>query len=179
MSTDDWCTGPEVCDLNDEFFDGPVDFDPFSNERSIVRARKMLTAGALHVKWPGRTWWDNPPYSNLLECTIYALEQYSTLYHGQQKELLMLVPVATSTEWHRRATDGVVMRRGVIKPSLIFTHRLKFIDELGKVADSARFDSLLMYFGPRHQRFHEVYEPLCSWRVMAPFQNQSYELMAA
>ncbi len=179
MGLDNWCSPPEVADPLEQFFDGPVDFDPCSNDRSIIRARFVndQPVGCL-IPWFGakrRTVYENPPYSKLLAFTqkgILEMRDFRRQRYPEEPELVRLTTVATSTLWWRMATgrepvrtkdENVFSRR----PTVVFTQRLFFINEQGiqNRSQSARFDSALFYYGPREKEFLREFKPITSWSV--------------
>ena len=69
-TSDSWCSPPEIADPLEEFYEGPVDVDPCSNDRSVIRARVAYTSGGLIRPWclppnrnPKHTGYQNDPYS--------------------------------------------------------------------------------------------------------------------
>lgn len=187
MGLDGWCTPREVADPLEEFFDGPVDFDPCSNERSIIKARAANTRPVgLTIPWfgkvaprvRGRTTYENPPYSKLLAFTdksLTELTRHDDHVPTRERQLVRLVTCAPSTAWWRRAVGREPVAIGTVagmrvlirapKPTLIVTNRLEFINEKGEIEESARFDSALFYYGPREEKFLRVFRPITSWSV--------------
>lgn len=168
MATDDWCTCPDVEEGLYKFHRGPVGLDPCSNERSIIRARRRYTAGALHLPWDAPTIFKNPPYSQLLPWTEYGIEQLQRTYRGRGKTMIDLVPATPSTEWWLKMLTA--------EPLLIFTKRLPFINEQGVIDSGARFDCVLaLYHGAgwrdrgavaeSRARFLAVFRGLTRWVV--------------
>lgn len=178
MSTDDWCT-PHVVDVClYDFFGGPADLDPCSNNRSIMRARKALTAGGLHLPWRKKTY-SNPPYSQMLPWVEkgvreMTLDPKTAKARAHCEELVTLWPVAPSTIWWKRAVGlepiPAMVKGGreitAMNPTLIFTKRLAFIDESGQAVSGCRFDSVLFFYGAkerRHKDFLHAFAPLINW----------------
>lgn len=187
MGLDGWCTPREVAEPLEDFFDGPVDFDPCSNERSIIKARAANTRPVgLLIPWfgkvaprvLGRTTYENPPYSKLLAFTdksIKELDRRDIDVPVRERQLVRLVTCAPSTAWWRRAVGREPVTVGSVatmqisikapKPTLIITNRLEFINEMGEIEESARFDSALFYYGPREEKFLRTFAPITSWSV--------------
>lgn len=171
MSTDDWCSPPEITDLLVEFWGGRCDLDPCSNGRSIVKAKRALTAGGLHLPWGKRTF-ENNPYSRMDPWVDKGAHEMAA---GRTVELVTLWPVATSTRWWKRAVgfDPVApeLRDGkeviVSNPTILFPKRLAFIDERGVQVKGCRFDSVLFFYGPerRHKIFGHVFSSLINWQT--------------
>jgi hypothetical protein len=159
MSTSDcWCSPPEVADPLEEFFGGPVDVDPCSNSRSIIRARTAYTVFGLVRPW-GKSTYENPPYSDGGAWTEKAL---SEMRCGNVTELVRLTMASTSSLWWRR--QCLVAERN---PRLLFAKRLKFIDPFavldGKTRQGCHFEPVLSYFGPRPKRFTHCFRSITMW----------------
>jgi hypothetical protein len=159
MSTSDaWCSPPEIADPLEEFFQGPVDVDPCSNSRSIIRARMAYAVFGLVRPW-GRTTYENNPYSETGAWTEKAIAEMRC---GNVRELVRLTMASTSSQWWRR--QCLVPRRN---PRLLFTKRLKFIDPFaaddGEIRAGSRFEPVLTYFGPRAARFDRCFRGITMW----------------
>jgi hypothetical protein len=161
MNSDSWCSPSAVTLPLARFFKGPVDVDPCSNARSLVRAREAWRAGSLHRAWFGhalvdavrrlrRTVYMNPPYSRLGRWVPYLVEQLE-LARQWKPEAVALVPVATSAGWWQAAIQA---------DALMFVKRLTFV---GDKPDPARFDAVLLYYGPRRDAFREAFRELERW----------------
>lgn len=157
-NSDSWCSAPEVTEPLEQFFGGPVDTDPCSNDRSIVKALVKYTYGGLHRPW-GATTYENPPYSKTGTWTECAISQMRI---GNVRELVRLTMVSTSTVWWQR--QCLKPRRN---PRLLFTKRLSFLDpfaeDAGMKREGARFDTVLTYFGPRATAFEAAFRHLTRW----------------
>ena len=99
--SDSWCSPPEIADPLVDFFSGPVDVDPCSNARSIIRARQAYRTGGLVLPWRmakpvDRTCYENFPYSKGEEWTVKML--YETAV-GNVREHVRLCMMATSSCW--------------------------------------------------------------------------------
>lgn len=166
MNSDSWCSPREVVDPLHELWPGGIDLDPCSNERSIVRARTAWTIGALQRTWFADRWrsvYANPPYSNLRVWVPYAVRQWH-LAGDRHLELVMLVPVATSTDWWQYLLTA---------EALVFTPRLKFI---GDKNSTARFDTVLAYWGARSGTFCKAFAPLTRWLLRPGFDAERLRL---
>lgn len=170
MSHDHFCTPRPVADLLWRFFDGPVALDSASNEHSIIKCERMYVRGSLHLPWD-KTTWTNPPFSGIGPFVVKGIRELAL---RNVFEWLLLVPANTSTLWWRQATgvEPVVLRKSPAtfcnpkKPKVIFSKRLAFIDPRNKTSakkDSARFDTALLYYGPRRKHFVETFKPIASW----------------
>lgn len=156
--SDSWCSPPEVTEPLAEFFVGAVDCDPCSNAQAIVLAKVSYTFGGLHLPW-GETSYENPPYSVTGAWTDKGI---SEMRLGRVRELVRLTMVSTSSGWWSR--QCLVPRRN---PRLLFTKRLQFLNPDGSDAgarrESARFDTVLTYFGPRVVEFERRFRHLTRW----------------
>ena len=170
MSTDDWCTPPEVDDCLFEFWGGPCDLDPCSNSVSIIRAKKALTAGGLHLPWKRHTF-ENNPYSKMLR---WVDKSGVEVAKGHVRELVTLWPVATSTVWWKRAVGLEPIppfaegekEIWMPNPQLVFPKRLAFLDENGQKVSGCRFDSVLFFYGKTERRrkdFLHAFSNLTNW----------------
>lgn len=162
--SDCWCSPPEITDRLAEFFDGPVDFDPCSNPRSIVQARHSLMKGGLVLPWKlprpvDRTFYENFPYSQPEAWTRKLLIELAS---GNVKEGIRLAMFSCSSQWW--ADQCYKPRRN---PRILALKRLSFLDpeadEAGQKRVSARFMPALIYFGPRWQRLDRVFAALTRW----------------
>jgi hypothetical protein len=166
MDGDSWCTPPEVADPLHDFFGGAVGCDPCSNENSIIRARVAYHAGGLHMPWcaardlknpKNLTGYENYPYSKPEPWTAKMLVELKARH---LREHVRLGPVATSTRWWRLqcgVEEGVWIPPN---PRILFTGRLKF---MGDVDLGARFDTALVYYGPRTKAFDKAFKHLTKW----------------
>lgn len=165
MSKSDWwCSPPAITDRLVEFFGGPVDVDPCSNPRSIVRARRALTTGGLVLPWRlprpvDRTFFENFPYSQPNAWTHKLLIELSS---GNVVEGIRLSMFSCSSQWW--ADQCYKPRRN---PRILALKRIPFIDpEVDEASQKwvvARFEPALIYFGPRWQRFDRVFSGITRW----------------
>ncbi|HEY4266686.1 MAG TPA: DNA N-6-adenine-methyltransferase [Galbitalea sp.] len=163
--SDSYCSPPEIADPLEQFANGPVSMDPFSNPFSLIKARRALFAGGLHLPWGGYENGDgdafeNPPYSRLTVCTDKGLHE---MMSGNIHELIRLVTVSTSTEWWKRA---VTFRKYNVR--LLFTRRISFLLPCAgslkkRKTANARHESVLMYYGARAGRFEKYFAHLSQW----------------
>jgi hypothetical protein len=164
-NSDSYCSPPEIADPLEQFANGPVSLDPFSNPFSLIKARRAFYAGALQLPWGGYEkndgdLFENPPYSRLTVCTDKGLEEMRV---GNVHELIRLVTVSTSTGWWQRAVN---FKR--FNPRLLFTTRISFLLPCkGPVAKrktaNARHESVLIYYGARAKRFEKYFGHLSQW----------------
>lgn len=125
----------------------PVDLDPCSNAKSIVRARSALRKehDGLAAEWRVRTLYLNPPYGkekgtqdsiiDWIRKAIVSNRLYGT-------EIIALVPASPSAEWWDmvEATANCIAYWGPGDGN----RRIKF----GGNANQAAFHSALIYWGP-------------------------------
>lgn len=174
MGFDEWCSPPEVALPLRGYYrrrKGYVDLDPATNGRSLIWSRRRYTAGALFLPWDG-DFFENPPYSRMLDFARKAMAELDIPYRGRRKEATRLVTVATSTEWWEITVEK--------DPLLIFTKRLRFIDERGIQGDAARFDSVIQAWATpaRERELVEHLGPIvlhtCRGRDWVPRKAKAY-----
>lgn len=164
--SDSWCTPTDVIDPLLEFFDGPVEVDPCSNETSVVKAIVAYTYGGLHRPWclprpKKRTCYENYPYSM---GDAWTRKMLLELGCGNVLEHVRLVMACTSTQWW-----GDQCNKSRRNPRILFTKRLAFIipPELRKNPNekpsSARFEPALVYYGPRATKFERTFRHITRW----------------
>lgn len=183
--SDSWCSPPEIADPLAQLFGGPVDIDPCSNDRSVIRARKAYTTGGLVLPWrldAPVTWsaYQNDPYSEADAWTIKMLEE---LRLRNVREHVRLCMMSTSSRWW--AAQCVLTARN---PRILALKRISFLDyltkherdqvrRLGRVTRPAkrplrsmtrerqtcRFEPALLYWGPRAAAFAREFSHLTRW----------------
>ncbi len=153
MTSDEWCTPPEIADPLFEFW-GQADGDPCSNDRSVVRARQRYTFGGLHRPWWKKTY-QNHPYSKNEPWADKAVHEMRV---GNVHELVVLCMTATSTVWWQ--TFMLKPRRN---PRVILTKRLKFLGPDGVPVDSSRFEPALIYYGKNPKKFDRHFKHVAMW----------------
>lgn len=129
------------------------DLDPCSNgDTPNVAAHKHYTVDddGLKQPWRGRVFM-NPPYGR--EMPAWAEKVRREWQRGEVSELIALLPARTDTEWFNTITadtdDAVIC---------FLYGRLTFVGN----ADPAPFPSMVVYFGPKHDVFAEVFLELGS-----------------
>jgi hypothetical protein len=167
MATSDWwCSPPEIGRPLEDFYEGPVDVDPCSNERSIISARAAYTSGGLILPWclpprrkPKHTGYENPPYS---QSDIWTAKMLAELACGNLREHIRLTMFSCSAQWW--ADMCLCPKRN---PRILSLRRLAFIDPFhdrpGQKRQGCRFEPALTYFGPRPERFTRVFAHLTRW----------------
>ena len=145
---DTWNTPQEVVDLVVEYFGGPVELDPCSNNAANpnVPCLRCFTEedDGLSFQWNANSVFMNHPYSDSKTWIPYARQQFD---EGNVQELIMLIKLDISTKWYRSIAD---------RPWVAINKRLRFGDGTG----AAPFQSALFYLGPDPGRFFEVFGPL-------------------
>lgn len=123
-SRDSWCTPKKITKRLPM-----VDCDPCSNSRSTVRSRRRVIAelggNGLLIKWDGLSIFCNPPYSDILP---WAIKVWTAM------AFCLLVPVAPSTKWWRKATEWD-------SHIFLFRNRIDFVPPLGVESSSNDTDS--------------------------------------
>lgn len=163
MGADNWCTPPEVADPLEQLFNGPVDVDPCSSPRSIIKARRAYLAGGLLLPWcidgrPG-TVYKNDPYS---KATAWMTKTLAEIAYGNVTEIVSMSMMATSTQWWADMCN--VPKRN---PRILALKRLEFLDPhastAGMTRSSCRFEPALVYIGRRHAAFTQTFAHLTRW----------------
>jgi hypothetical protein len=164
VSTDDWCSPPEVADRLVDLFHGPVDVDPCSNARSFIQALLAYRTGGLILPWRlavpvDRTVYQNDPYSQAQPWTDKALAEIAI---GNVRELVRLSMMATSTAWW-----ADMCLRPARNPRVLALKRLYFLDpeaqEAGQRRWTCRFEPALTYIGHRPAQFTRAFASLTRW----------------
>lgn len=163
-NSDSWCSPPEISIPLEEFFRGPVDVDPCSNERSIIKALEAFTVGGLIRPWRlarpvNCTVYENDPYSQSQAWTDKLILE---LECGNVHELVRLSMMSTSSQWW-----ADMCHRPRRNPRILALKRIAFIDpfarDSGMRRQGCRFEPALTYFGPRHARFERAFRHLTRW----------------
>lgn len=159
VPTDQYRTPDEWVNRVREVFGGQIDLDPFSNpanDLAEVNWQLERDGDSFEKSWHD-AWYEilhgdvvltvknafcNPPYSqpNLPKAAAKILEEAQN-----GLEIIALVPCDPSTTWWRD------MFRGCTR--LAYSKRIKFVG----AKDAAKFASCFFYFGPRAQRFSQVF----------------------
>ena len=155
ISSDSLCTPPGYVNRIYELLGDPIGCDPCTNEHSIIRAKTAYTWGGLIKPWRDRCY-ENHPYSINKPWIDKAVHEMKV---GHVSELLILCMTATSTDWWKKAMTAP--RRN---PRVICTKRIKFLGPGGKpLANGARFDTSLIYYGKRAQKFDRLFASVAMW----------------
>ena len=146
--TDCWNTPTEIVDKVVEFFGGPVELDPCSNDRDnpnipCIRCFTEEDDGLAH-QWNANSVFVNHPYSDSKHWIPYARRQFD---EGNAEEMILLIKLDISTKWFRSIAD---------LPWIAISKRLRFGDSKG----AAPFQSALIYLGKNPGRFHAVFGDL-------------------
>jgi hypothetical protein len=168
VSSDSWCSPPEIAGPLADFHGGPVDIDPCSNERSIILARQAYTHGGLVLPWRLTrpvTWagYQNDPYSEADAWTVKMLYELAAGHLRQHTRLCMM---STSSRWwaaqcltSRRNPRILALKRiAFLRPPLLPSKAKKPMER-----QSCRFEPALVYFGPRPAAFTKTFAHLTRW----------------
>jgi phage N-6-adenine-methyltransferase len=144
----DWQTPDNLLELVRKV--GPIALDPCTVVENPTKARFICTPeqDGLKADWSraGGLVYVNPPYGRSLASWIDKCADES-LY---LTEIVLLVPARPDTNWFQ----GGCKQKGSQVPTVLFWKgRLKFKG----AKDAAPFPSALFYWGPRHERFREVF----------------------
>jgi len=146
--TDCWNSPREIVDKVVEFFGGPVELDPCSNDRDnpnipCIRCFTEEDDGLAH-QWNANSVFVNHPYSDSKHWIPYARRQFD---EGNAEEMILLIKLDISTKWFRSIAD---------RPWIAISKRLKFGDSKG----AAPFQSALIYLGKNPGRFQAIFGDL-------------------
>lgn len=162
ISSDSLCTPHEIAEPMLELYGGPADIDPATNEHAIIAAHVKYTEFGLTLPWTGRhgkrkaKGWVNWPYSTNEPWADKAIYEMKI---GNVGELVVLCMSATSTLWWQS-----MMVRPRRNPRVICTRRLAFLGPGGvKLESGARFDTALIYYGPRVDKFDRLFQHVTRW----------------
>jgi len=163
-NSDSWCSPPKIADPLEQFFHGPVDTDPCSNRRSIIRARQAYTRGGLVLPWRldvpiDWSGYQNDPYSKADAWTTKMLYELAV---GNLQEHVRLCMMSTSSDWWAR--QCLEPKRN---PRILALRRIAFLDPFaatkGSERQSCRFEPALLYFGRRTRAFEREFAHLTRW----------------
>jgi len=155
IDSDSLCSPRRIIEPMWDLFGDKPDCDPCSNEHSIVQAKVAYTFGGLHRPWGAKTY-ENHPYSKNEPWIAKALQEMKV---GRVRELLILCMTATSTAWWSSA-----MLDAKRNPRVICTSRIRFLGPSGKpLKFTARFDTSLIYYGPKVAKFERLYRDITRW----------------
>lgn len=165
MTSDEWCSPPEIARGLYNLFGGPVGVDPCSNDRSIIQSILRHSSGGLVLPWcrplligkAADTAYSNWPYSKNEPWSAKAVHE---LHVGNLAELVILCMTAASTVWWKN-----LMHKPKRNPRVICTKRLKFIGPTGKPVDSSRFEPALIYYGRRTKAFDREFKSIAMWNT--------------
>ena len=143
---DTWNTPKEIVDKVVEYFGGPVELDPCSNNRDnpnvpCIQCFTEEDDGLAH-QWNANSVFVNHPYSDSKHWIPYARRMFD---EGNVQEMILLIKLDISTKWYRSIAD---------RPWIAIDHRLRFGDAKG----AAPFQSALFYLGPDPGRFFKVFK---------------------
>lgn len=166
---DDWNSPSCVLDKVREL--GPLVLDPCSNERSIVNAEVefRLSRGedGLRAAWAtlgvaGGLVYLNPPYGD----AIADWTRKATFEARRGAEIVALLPARTDTAWFQRdiaTANALCFWRGRLRfgAAVADQRQVALFDEaraqLEEPDETAPFPSVIAYWGPRSERFVEVF----------------------
>jgi hypothetical protein len=153
-----WGTPPKYVNAVKKFFGGEIDFDPCSNQYSIVKAKtecRLPEQDGLLVTWNYPRIYVNPPYGNDKDrkTTIkHWLSKCSDAYDEFGSEVLALVPVATNTgHWKRSVWSKA---RAVC---FLYDTRLKFLENGEDKGKGAPMSCAMIYWGDNHSQFFDIF----------------------
>lgn len=172
----DWQTPANVLELVRQVSQsGQIQLDPCTVRSNPTKALSICSpevgVNGLSVEWAACTGgliFVNPPYGRELPKWVTKCTKEAVL----GAEIVLLVPGRVDTNWFQGACMQQMHTTPEHSPSVLFWRgRLKFIDGSAPSPDlmwhkkkqcwvpleSAAFPSALFYWGPRHERFREVF----------------------
>jgi len=145
---DTWNTPSEIVLKVVDYFGGPVELDPCSNDAQYpnVPCIRCFTEDddGLSFQWNANSVFMNHPYSDSKHWIPYARRMFD---EGNVQELIMLIKLDISTKWYRSIAD---------RPWVAINKRLRF----GDSTSAAPFQSALFYLGPDPGRFFQTFGDL-------------------
>jgi len=152
-----WGTPIKYVKLIKEFFNGNIDFDPCSNEFSIVDAKVeiCLPEDGLKCDWNYKTIFVNPPYGKDKERKTSIKDWLYKCVEANEKhnsEVLVLIPVATNTSHWKK----YVFPKATLICFLNDT-RLRFLENGQDVGKGAPMACCIVYYGKYKNKFIEMF----------------------
>jgi len=154
----EWCTPPVYVNAVKGVFGGKIDFDPCSNEYSVVGADveiRLPDQDGLKVSWNYSHIYVNPPYGNdkemgtsiidWLKMCAYAYEQYGS-------EVIALIPVAVNTKHWKYYIFGHAKSVCFLSDT-----RLKFLENGSGNGKGAPMACATVYWGSNPDAFYNVF----------------------
>lgn len=146
-TSNEWWTPKVYIDAVHEVMGG-IDLDPAScaEANKTVRATRFYSqeVDGLSRPWRGRVFL-NPPYGDL--GSAFAAKLYESLGSGVDEAIMLVNSRATDADWFQPCFNGVIC----------FTdHRIDF-ETPGEKTASSTHGSCFVYFGPRPERFADVF----------------------
>lgn len=148
--SDRYFTSSEILALVLAQWPDGIDLDPCWDPESIVQAKQVYDIrkgeDGLRLPWVGKVWL-NPPYSETSSWLVRAAQHAAT-----GGEVLALVPAAIDTlAWHRSVWPFASIC--ALSPRPKFTRPA----HVGPKRSAALVAHAVIYYGPDHQRFQEVW----------------------
>lgn len=155
-----WCTPRKFVEVITDFFGGKIDFDPCSNDDSIVNANVeiKLPIDGLSVCWNYKHVFVNPPYGrdNERKTTIKNwLKKCADSHKEFNSEVIALVPVATNTShWKEYVYNNA------LSICFIYDTRVKFIINGDDENKGAPMACCFIYWGKNYEEFKNFFSKL-------------------
>jgi len=140
----DWNTPPKYVDAVKKVL-GNIEFDPCSNDLSIVDANVELQQGGIEDDWNKyKTIFVNPPYGR-------GIAQWLKKCSGVNSEVIALIPVATNTRHWKES----VFTADII--CFLADTRLRFMINGNTENKGASMACCMVYWGKNKSRFVEIF----------------------
>lgn len=154
----DWGTPHKYVDAVKVVMGGQIDFDPCSNDYSIVNARTELKLpkddGLAHC-WNYKTIYVNPPYGRVKERKTSIknwLHKCHEAFVKYGSEVIALVPVATNTAHWKQYVFGKATAI-----CFLYDTRLRFLENGEDIGKGAPMSCSIIYWGNNYALFEKVF----------------------
>lgn len=153
-----WGTPKKYVDAITNFFDNVIDFDPCSNDFSIVNAKTeiKLPIDGLSIEWNYKTIFVNPPYGadrvrgTTIKNWLFKIFDSASNYDN---EILALIPVATNTSHWKKYVFGVANAICFLSDT-----RLKFLENGVEGGKGAPMACAIVYWGCDYKKFYRIFK---------------------
>ena len=152
----DWNTPTKYIELIYKMFD-KIEFDPCSNNDSIVNAEKeiILPDDGLKKEWNYKTIFVNPPFGRDFERKTTIKDWIAKCYEANQKyssEVLLLIPVATNTSHWK---EYIFNKASAI--CFLYDTRLKFRINGSEDNKGCPTACAMIYYGQNKEKFYDIF----------------------
>lgn len=153
-----WGTPLKYVNAVKTFFGGEIEFDPCSNEFSIVGAQvecRLPEKDGLKESWNYAKIYVNPPYGNDKARGTTIKNWLSKCCHAHYElnaEVLALIPVATNTGHWKKSVWGKACA-----VCFLYDTRLKFLENGQDGGKGAPMSCAMVYWGNNYSHFFDIF----------------------